>query len=756
MRNKTAGSYRDANSVPASPTPRTSAAPTRRALLKTAAAAGAVLLIPIRAAQADDAKPDAPKKAVSPFASWVRIDQHGAVTLLSSRSEMGQGISSAAPMILAEELGVDWQDVHIEQAPTDGRVFGDQGTGGSGSIAGSWTPLRQAGAAARQMLIQAAAQQWGVRPGECIATRGTVRNGNKTLTYGELVASASQLPIPDFDKVALKPNSEFTLVGTVAPRKDIPSKTDGSAKFGIDVRVPGMKFASIERCPVFGGKVKSFDATKAKAAPGVSAVFEIPAIDDVHACGGIAVVADSTWNAMKARKALQVDWDFGPRVDESSESLRKQFRRLVDLPQKVIVNQGDADTVIGAAPVDKKVEADYELPFQAHACMEPMNCTVAYGKNSAEVWAPAQGPDWVQGTVAQVLGLKPDQVKVNITYMGGGFGRRYQADFAAEAAQIAKQLPGVPVQVLWSREDDMAHDFYRPASYHRISGAVDAHGQIAAWKHRSTSTSIASWWDRAKPAESSELGSTLQMPYLMKNYKLEYAPADSGVPRAWWRSVEASFIGFVMESYMDELAHAAAADPLEFRLRHLDPARSVANALDPKDGNPLVCARMRGVLQLAASKADWGAKLPAGRGRGIACHYSFNSYAANVADVVVADGKLRVERIVSAVDIGTVVSPNGARAQVESAVVYGLTAALKSQITIQNGRAVETNFNHFACLKMDETPHIEVHFVPSDLAPTGIGEPGLPPVAPAVMNAVFAATGKRIRRLPLTPDDLRA
>jgi isoquinoline 1-oxidoreductase beta subunit len=720
---------------------------TRRLVLKAAAAAGAALVIPIELAGADETSVADKRKDVSPFISSLRIDSTGKITLFSPRAEMGQGISTALPMVLADELGVDWKDVHIEQSPNT------LGTGGSGSVAGSWKPMRQAGTAARVMLIQAAAKQWNVGPETCTVKNGAVWQNGRSINYGDLVEAASKLPVPDFNSLQLKPASEFKIVGTVVPRKDIPSKTNGSAQFGIDVRVPGMKYAMIERCPAFGGKVKSFDAAKAKAIPGVQDVFEIAAIPDVHSWNGVAVVADSTWIAMKARKALQIEWDFGPTATESSESLRKQFRRIVDTPQKVVLNVGDADTVISGAPQDKKVEADYEAPFQAHACMEPMNCTVLIEKDRAEAWVPAQGPDWVLGTIAQIAGLKPDAVKVNTTLMGGGFGRRYQADFAAEAALVAKKTLGTPVQLVWSREDDMTHDFYRPASYHRISGAVGADGMIQAWKHRSTSTPIAEWWDKSKPPESSELGCTTQMPYVMKNYKIEYAPAQSGVPRAWWRSVEASVIGFVMESYMDELAHAAGADPLEFRLRHLDESRKVKDMITGQ-GTPLDCARMRGVLQLSASKANWGEKLPAGHGRGIACHFSFDSYAANVVDVSVAKGAVRVDRVVTAVDIGTAVAPDGVRAQVQSAVIYGLTAALKSQITILNGRAVQSNFDKFACLRMDETPRMEVHIVPGNLPPTGIGEPGLPPVAPAVMNAIFAATGKRIRRLPLAPSDL--
>ncbi len=384
--------------------------------------------------------------------------------------------------------------------------------------------------------------------------------------------------------------------------------------------------------------------------------------------------------------------------------------------------------------------------------MEPMNCTVCVNGGTAEVWAPAQGPEWVRGTVAQVLGIKPDKSEVTTTFLGGGFGRRYQADFAAEAAQVAKKMPGTPVQLIWTREDDMTHDFYRPASYHRLSGAVDDHGNLIAWRHQSTSTPISEWWDPKSAPESSELGCATQFPYACGSYRLEYLPTASGVPRAWWRSVEASTIGFVMEGYMDELAHAAGTDPLAFRLSKLD-GRMVKSPV-ANDARPLDTARLKGVLQLAAEKSGWGSALPKGEGRGIACHYSFNSYVSNVVELAVSGGRVQVKRVVSAVDIGTPVSPDAIRAQVESAIVYGLTAALKSQITIKDGRAVQKNFDAFTTLPMNETPLIEVYIVQSTVAPTGIGEPGLPPTAPALANAIFAATGKRIRRLPITPTDL--
>jgi isoquinoline 1-oxidoreductase beta subunit len=729
----------------------TDATVSRRSLLKSTIASTAALIIGFDVASPAKAAPG--KQALSPFRSFIRIDGTGQITLISSHSEMGQGISTALPMAIAEELCVDWKNVKIEQALTDSALFGDQGTGGSGSVAGAYMPMRKAGAAARQMLMSAAAQRWNVGPEQCTTESGAVHYGGQKLTYGELVESAAKLPIPDFETVALKKPADFQLIGKPIPRKDIPPKTDGSAQFGIDVRVPGMVYAMVERCPVFGGKVKSFEASKAKAIPGVRDVFEIAAVPEgVHSWGGVAVVADTTYLAIKARKALKIEWDLGPHATESSDSLRKQFRRLVDSPMKVVLNQGDTDAAISGAPQDKRIEADYELPFQAHATMEPMNCTVHIKADSAEAWAPVQGPEWVQQVISQVSGLPLEKVTVHTTLMGGGFGRRYQADFAMEAAQVAKQVRK-PVQLVWSREDDMTHDFYRPASYHRVSGAVDPEGNIVAWRHRSTSTSIAEWWDQKSPPESSELGCTLTPPYISKNYKLEYAPAQSGVPRAWWRSVEASVIGFVMESFVDELAHAAGMDPYEFRMRSIGDSRLVKNPLDAKD-RPLDTARMKAVLQLAAEKSGWGKPLPKGQGRGIACHYSFHSYTASVAEVTVESGQIKLNRIVSACDIGTAVNPDGVRAQVESAIVYGLTAALKSQITIADGHAVETNFNKFTTLQMKETPLIEVYIVPSEVAPTGIGEPGLPPIAPSVMNAVFAATGKRIRRLPFQTSDL--
>ena len=499
--------------------------------------------------------------------------------------------------------------------------------------------------------------------------------------------------------------------------------------------------------------MKTFDASQAKATKGVIDVFEIePVGASIHCSGGVAVVAETTYIAMQARKALQLEWDFGPAADESTESLRRQFRKLVDSSMKVVLIQGDVEEAMAGVPESKRLECDYELPFQAHATMEPMNCTVHVLADRAEAWAPTQSPELVQGVIHNLTKLPPENIQVHTTYMGGGFGRRYQGDFATEATQIGMRVSR-PVQLVWSREDDMTHDFYRPASYHRMSGAVDATGEILAWRHKQASTSIAEWFSPKAAPESSELGCTLQMPYLAKSYKLEYLPAASAVPRAWWRSVEACVIGFVMESFMDEMAHAAGVDPYQFRLQKLGERRLVNDPTNAK-ARPLDTDRLKTVLKIVAENGDYGKPLPAGHGRGIACHYSFRSYVANLVEVEIRNGEIRVPRVVSAVDIGVPISPDGIRAQVESAIVYGLTAALKSQITIEKGRAVQTNFNSFTTLSMKETPRIEVHIVPSNASPTGIGEPGLPPTAPALANAIFATTGKRIRKLPISPADL--
>ena len=731
----------------------------RRDFLKTGAAGGAALLVGFHLPSSafGAAAEDQEKKPVNPFNAWVRITPDNQVTLILGKSEMGQGIMTALPMILAEELSLDWKQVKIEQAPTNPKIY-DHGTGGSGSVAGSWMPLRRAGAAAREMLVTAAAQRWNVNRDTCKAQDGGVLHGARKqfLKYGELVDDAAKLPLPDFNTVPLKNPNDFTIVGHDHNRFEARAKSTGTAKFGIDSRPDGLVYAVIARCPVFGGKPSKFDATKAKAVAGVRDVFSIdPVAAGAFTAGGVVVVADNSWAAMQGRKALDITWDEGPNANESSESLRQQFVENASKPGKPIINQGDADAALAAAAGGKKVDVVYELPFAPHACMEPMNCTVQIRPDGAEAWVPTQAPQWAQDIIAGVSKLPHESVVVHTTLMGGGFGRRYQADFVMEAAQVAKAIGNKPVMVLWTREDDMQHDFYRPASYHHMQGAVDAEKNLAAWKHFQTSTSIAAVWskDGQEKPDQSEFATAAFIPYQAKNYRVEYTLAKSGVPRAWWRSVEHSSSGFVVECFVDELATAAGVDPLEFRLRMIGDARKIPDATSP-ESKPLDTGRLKGVLRLAAEKAEWGKPLPAGVARGIAGYYSFESYTAGVAEVSVKDGQVKIHRIVYAVDCGRPINPNGIAAQVEGAAIYGLSAALNDAITINRGRVEQSNFNDYQMPRINATPKIEVHVVMSKEEPTGIGEPGLPVIAPAVCNAIFAATGKRVRRLPIRAEDL--
>jgi len=738
----------------------------RRVFLKTTAASGAALLIgfhlPARASS--DPAQEQEKPPINPLNAWVRITPDNRVTLILAKSEMGQGISTALPMILAEELSLDWKQVQIEQAPTDPKVY-DLGTGGSGSVWGSWLPLRQAGAAAREMLIAAAAKRWEVGADTCRVENGYVLHGHpeRSYKYGDLVADAAQLPIPDLKKVPLKNSRDFTIIGTERHRVDGLLKATGTAKFGIDSRPDGLLYAVVARCPVFYGNVASFDPSKAKAVPGVKDVFQIATSGrGASTNGGVAVVATSSWAAIQGRKALEIKWDEGPAAKESSEELHRQFvDNAAAKPNEVIRNEGDADSALAkTAPGAKKIEAVYELPFAAHVCMEPMNCTVHIQSDRAEAWVPSQGPQWAQGVIAEAAKLPPEKVVVHTTLMGGGFGRRYQADFVMEAAQIAKKTDK-PVMVVWTREDDMHHDFYRPASYHKCQGVVEANGSVSVWKHFQTSTSIAAKWGDQTEVNSGkgEFGTGATVPYKSPNLRIEYTLAHSSAPRAWWRSVEHSSSGFVVESFVDELAAAAGEDPLAFRLKLLGEPTKLTQFGEEPNAPPLDTGRLRSVLKLAAEKSRWGTPLAEGEGRGVATFFSFNTYTAAVAEVALRDKNVKIKRLVCTVDCGRVVNPNGVRAQVESAAIYALTATLKDPITISGGRIVQSNFNDYKMILMKEAPPIEVHLVDSEEAPTGIGEPTVPVIAPAVCNAIFSATRNwkkpvRVRRLPIHPDDL--
>lgn len=718
----------------------------RRGFLVTGAAAGAGLIIGVRLpenllfAQENKKKP-----APNPFIAYIHVKPSGQISLIVAKSEMGQGVRTGLAMCLAEEADVDWNTVTIEQADTRPDLYAHLGTGGSSSTIENFMPLREAGATVRWLMITAAANQWKVARAQCRASKGTVvhRTSSRHATYGQLVEAASKLPIPPASSVRLKDPSQFKLIGHPVPRVDIPSKSNGSAQFGLDVRVPEMLFAVIARCPTFGGKPANFDAAKAKGMPGVRDVFAIPPMGaDMFTAGGVAVVADSTWQAMKAREALQITWDRGAAVSESTDELQEALRAAAQKAGKNFRNDGDVDAALAKA--SKTIEAVYEFPFLAHATMEPMNITVHVRGQECEVWAATQSPDWVQRTVAKILQIPAPKVAVHTTLSGGAFGRRYMADFPAEGAQIAKVV-GRPVQLVWTREDDMTHDFYRPAGCHRMRGALDASGRPTAWAHTMATTSIRGFWDPKADPGSGEVGGAREMPYAIPNVRLDYNPVASAVPRAWWRSVENSFNGLAVECFIDELAAAAGKDPVTFRKSLL---AKPANWKPRSDDDPDP-ARLRGVLELAAEKSGWGKPLAKGKGRGIAAYSSFGSYFAEVAEVTVSDNSFTVDRVVAAVDCGVIVNPESVRSQTEGAVVFALSAALKNEITIRNGAVEQTNFDGYDLIRINEAPLIEVHLVKSDEDCGGMGEPGVPPLAPAVANAVFAASGKRLRKLPL-------
>jgi isoquinoline 1-oxidoreductase beta subunit len=632
-------------------------------------------------------------------------------------------------MLIAEELEADWSKIRIEFAPADkayiNTLIGMQGTGGSTSVRAAWTPLRKAGAAAREMLVSAAAQTWGVDRSECRAERGAVMHApsKRRLTYGTLVAKAATLPAPQ--DVALKDPKDWRILGTGVRRLDTPPKVDGSARFGIDVTVPGMLVAVVARCPVIGGKVASFDATKAKAVPGVRHVVQITS--------GVAVVADGYWPAMKGREALELKWDEGPNARVSSASISQLLNQRADQPGAVARHDGDPDTALTGAAT--RYEATYELPFLAHATMEPMNGTAHVRPDGVDIWAPTQFQTSVQGLGARIGGVPLEKVKVHTTYLGGGFGRRSELDFIQEALETSKAV-GAPVKVIWSREDDIQHDQYRPACVHRLRAGVDANGQPVAWTHRIVAPSIMArvFPDFVKNGIDPEaVEGGVGMPYAIPNAHVDYHMPDTGIPVGFWRSVNNTFHAFVVESFVDELAHGAKKDPYEYRRDLLGKA-----------------PRHLGVLNLAATKAGWGTPLPEGRSRGIAVWKSFESYVAEVAELsMTQEGGVRVHRVVCAVDCGPVVNPSIVEAQMQSGIVYGLTAALWGEITIDSGRVRQSNFHDYPMVRMAEMPTIEVHIVPSSDEQGGVGEPATPPIAPAVCNAIFAATGKRIRKLPI-------
>ena len=711
----------------------------RREFIRTGAAIGGGLLVSLHApllGRTSDAL--AAKEKEFAINAFVRIGTDESVTVISAHSEMGQGIYTSLPMLLNEELQADWSKIRVEAAPVDKvynhPVFGIQMTGGSTTSPAEWERYRKMGAVARTMLVEAAARQWSVEASSCHVDKGVVIHvaTGRRATYGSLANAAAQLTAPA--DVPLKPAKEFTLIGKPTRRLDTPSKTDGTAQFGLDVRVPGMLTAVVARPPVFAGKVVKFDASETLKVPGVRAVEQVPS--------GVAVIAERFWPAKIGRDKLVVDWDLGPNATLSTEQMLRDFTEMAKNPGTIAKKTGDPEAALKTAA--KTITAEYDVPYLAHAMMEPLNCVVDLKAESCEIWTGTQFETVDAANAAKVAGLPPEKVQIHTTLLGGGFGRRANpaSDFVMEAVHVAK-VAKAPVKVVWTREDDLKGGWYRPMWHDRFVAGLDASGNPVLWTHTIVGQSImqGTMFEQFMikgGVDGTSVEGAADIIYDIPNLQVDLHTPKIGVPVQWWRSVGHSHTGFSVEAFLDEVAHAGGKDPYELRRALL--------AKQP---------RMRAVLELAAQKANWGSKLPAGVGRGIATHFSFDSYVAQVVEASVEkNGAVRVHRVVCAVDCGTVINPDTVKAQMEGGIIFGLTAALKTEITLKDGRVQQDNFHDYQMLRIFESPEIEVHIVSSSENPTGVGEPGVPPVAPALANAIFAVTGKRIRRLPIRTSDL--
>ena len=709
----------------------------RRTFLQAGAAAGGGLMLSLSLPFANSDAQAVDADGFTPNA-FIRIQRDGQIVLTMPYVEMGQGTYTAIPMLIAEELEADLKQVRLEHASPNEKLYGNpllggiQATGNSNAVRASWQPLRQAGAIARTMLVAAAAKRWNVDAATCRAQSGEVLHPptGRRATYGELTADAARMPVPK--DVALKRPQDFKLIGTPAKRLDTPAKVNGTAVYGIDVQPPGVKIATLAQSPVFGGRVKNLDDAAAKAVKGVR---QIVRLDDA-----VAVVADHMGAAKKGLAALKIEWDDGPHAKLTTEAVAGELEKATLNPGAVAQNIGDVDRAMASAVT--KVEATYHLPFLAHATMEPMNCTVHVRKDGCEIWIGSQAVARVQAAAAKTTGLPLDKVVVHNHLIGGGFGRRLEADGAARAVQIAQHVDG-PVKVVWTREEDIQHDMYRPYWFDRLSAGLDAKGMPVAWNNRFAGSSVASrwasgWFKNGLDPDSTE--GAIDLVYSLPNMHVEYVRVEPpGIPTAFWRSVGPSHNVFVTESFIDELAATAKQDPVAYRLALLDKT-----------------PRAKAVLALAAEKAGWGPPLPERVGRGVSLQYVFATFMAQVAEVEVAkDGAVRVRRVVCAVDCGTVVNPDTVRAQIQSGIIFGITAALYGIITLKDGRVEQTNFDTYQVLRMNEAPAIEVHIVQSVEPPGGMGECGTSAIVPAVANAIFAATGKRLHKMPVDTGSLK-